>query len=285
MLKIITDVDGVLLDWFNGFEKWITEVKGVKPTHDATPSMYKLTDKYPFTSKEIVKLIEEFNSSPYFGELKPIDGSVEFLKKLLEDNTKEVAWLSAGSVAGQEELCFDMRANNLKECFGTDITGTLLVMDTPKDAYLEKYKEEMGDSLVFIEDSLSHAETAIKLGIRTILLGTTYNNTKNKSKLLYRAESWENIYNIIDKIEKEIEYMNTHVSRTGQTAKHWKYLKEKKATNPTYKHVSAEVSMIPNPLGEMLPPIPMVSRPGNTYNIGRNKAKREKKAMRRIQNG
>lgn len=285
MLKIITDVDGVLLDWFNGFEKWITEVKGIKPTHGATPSMYKLTDKYPFTSEEIVKLIEEFNSSSYFGELDAIDGSVEFLKKLVEDDNMEVAWLSAGSVEGQEDKCFDMRSSNLKERFGTDIPGTLLVMDTPKDAYLLRYKEEMGDNLIFIEDSLSHAESAIKLGIRTILLNTTYNNTKTKSKLLYRAKDWEDIYNIIGNIEKDIEYMNTHVSRTGQTAKRWKYLKEKKATNPSYKHISAEVSMIPNPLGEMFPPIPMVTRPGNTYSVGRNKAKREKKAMRRIQNG
>ena len=284
MLKIITDVDGVLLDWFKGFETWITEVKGVKPIHDATPSMYKLTDKYPFTSEELFKLIEEFNSSSYFGELKPIGESVEYLGRLLVDNTKSVVWLSAGSVEGREEECFDMRSKNLKECFGTDIPGTLLVMDTPKDQYLAQYQKEMGDDLVFIEDSLSHAEVAIKMGIRTILLGTTYNNSKNKSKLLYRAKDWAEIYNIIGKIEKEIEYMNTHVSRTGQTAKRWKYLKEKKATNPSYKHISAEVSLIPNPLGKMFPPIPMVSRPGKTYDVGRNKAKREKKELRRNNN-
>lgn len=284
MLKVITDVDGVLLDWFKGFETWITEVKGVKPIHGATPSMYRLTDKYPLTTKEISDHIAEFNSSSYFAELKAIDGAVQFLNFLMMDNTKDVAWLSAGSVEGHEEECFDRRSANLRNCFGRDIPGTLLVMDTPKDDYLKAYKEECGDDLVFIEDSLSHAEVAIKLGIRTILLNYSYNTTKNNSKLLYKAKNWEDIYNIIDVIEKEIEFLKTHVSSTGMSAKRWKYLKELKAINPTYKHVSAEVSMIPNPLGKMLDPIPMISRPGKTYNVGRNKAKREKEAMRRNKN-
>lgn len=281
MLKIITDVDGVLLDWFPAFEKWIIEVKGVKPLHDTAPLTYKLTDKYPLTSEELVKHIAEFNTSNAFGELKAIDGAVEYLGMLFEDNSKDVSWLSSGSVEGHEEECFDMRSKNLRDCFGKDIPGTLLVMKTSKEEYLKKYKEEFGEDLIFIEDSLEHAEVAIKLGIKTILLGYSYNGTKKNLKLLYKAKNWKEVYSQINKIEKEIEYMNTHVSRTGLSAKRWNYLKNLKSTNPTYKHVSAEVSMVPNPLGKMLNPIPMVTRPGTTYNVGRNKAKREKKAERR----
>ena len=281
MLKIITDVDGVLLDWFSAFEKWIVEVKGIKPLHSTTPSTYKLTDKYPLTFKKIVDYIAEFNSSETFGNLKAIDGAVEYLGKLLADNTKEVVWLSSGSVEGKEEECFDMRSKNLKDHFGVDIPGTLLVMQASKEEYLKKYKEEYGDSLVFIEDSLEHAEAAIKLGIKTILLNYSYNNNNKSSKLLRKAKDWKEIYSQINKIEEEIEYMNTHVSRTGMSAKHWDYLKGLKATNPKYKHTSAEVSMVANPLGKMLNPIPMVTRPGTTYNVGRNKAKHEKKAERR----
>lgn len=281
MLKIITDVDGVLLDWFPAFENWIIEVKDIKPLHDTTPSTYKLTDKYPLTSKEIVDYIAEFNTSSAFGELKAIDGAVEYLSMLLQDNSKDISWLSSGSVEGHEEECFDMRSKNLRNCFGKDIPGTLLVMRASKEEYLKKYKEEFGEDLIFIEDSLEHAEAAIKLGIKTVLLGYSYNGTKKNSKLLYKANNWKEVYSQINKIEKEIEYMNTHVSRTGLSAKRWNYLKNLKVTNPTYKHVSAEVSMVPNPLGKMLNPIPMVTRPGTTYNVGRNKAKHEKKAERR----
>lgn len=281
MLKIITDVDGVLLDWFPAFENWIIEVKDIKPLHDTTPSTYKLTDKYPLTSKEIVDYIAEFNTSSAFGELKAIDGAVEYLGMLLQDNSKDISWLSSGSVEGHEEECFDMRSKNLRNCFGKDIPGTLLVMRASKEEYLKKYKEEFNEDLIFIEDSLEHAEVAIKLGIKTILLGYSYNGTNKSSKLLYKAKNWKEVYLQVNKIEKEIEYMNTHVSRTGLSAKRWSYLKNLNATNPTYKHVSAEVSMVPNPLGKMLNPIPMVTRPGTTYNVGRNKAKREKKTERR----
>ena len=281
MLKIITDVDGVLLDWFSAFETWIVEVKGIKPLHGNTPSTYRLTDKYPLTSEELVEHIAEFNTSNAFGELKAIDGAVEYLGLLFQDNSKDISWLSSGSVEGHEEECFDMRSKNLKDCFGKDIPGTLLVMKTSKEGYLKEYKEEFGEDLIFIEDSLEHAEVAIKSGIKTILLGYSYNGTNKSSKLLYKAKNWKEVYSQINKIEKEIEYMNTHVSRTGLSAKRWNYLKNLKSTNPTYKHVSAEVSMVPNPLGKMLNPIPMVTRPGTTYNVGRNKAKREKKAERR----
>lgn len=280
MLKIITDVDGVLLDWFNGFEDWIVNVKGVKPLHDATPSMYKLTDKYPMSSKDIVKYIEEFNSSETFGKLNAVNGAVEYINYLLVDSTKDVAWLSSGSVEGKEEACFDMRSKNLRERFGKDMPGTLLVMGASKKDYLAKYKEEYGDSLVFIEDSLDHAEVAVELGIKTILLHYPYNANKNRSKLLYGAKDWKEVYDRIGQIEKEIEYLNTHVSRTGMAAKRWNYLKNLKATNPTYAHVSATVSMVPNPLSKALDEIPMVTRPGTTYNAGKNKAKREKRANR-----
>lgn len=75
--------------------------------------------------------------------------------------------------------------------------------------------------------------------------------------------------------------MNNAVSRTGMTIERWNYLKKLAPSKGTYKHVSAEVSMIPNPLDSVLPPIPMVTRPGTTYNVGRNKTKRENRSMKR----
>lgn len=36
--------------------------------------------------------------------------------------------------------------------------------------------------------------------------------------------------------------------------------------------------MVPNPIDPMMPLIPWVQKPGITYNVGRNKAKRERRA-------
>lgn len=53
----------------------------------------------------------------------------------------------------------------------------------------------------------------------------------------------------------------------------WEYLKSLKVVG-SYTHISCKAGMIDNPLGKEFPKIPYVDRPGNTYNVGRNKEKR-----------
>ncbi len=45
-------------------------------------------------------------------------------------------------------------------------------------------------------------------------------------------------------------------------------------------HISCNAYMMPNPLGFGHPAIPHIDKPGKTYNIGANKAKRERRAAR-----
>jgi hypothetical protein len=51
--------------------------------------------------------------------------------------------------------------------------------------------------------------------------------------------------------------------------------RDERIQSTRYLHVSCEAYMTPNPLGANLPTIPYIQRPGVTYNVGRNKAKRE----------
>ena len=53
----------------------------------------------------------------------------------------------------------------------------------------------------------------------------------------------------------------------------WNYLKALSPPAPRYLHVSCDAAMIPNPLIPGMK-MPWVERPGKTYNVGRNKAKR-----------
>ena len=64
------------------------------------------------------------------------------------------------------------------------------------------------------------------------------------------------------------------------TRERWAYLKTLRPGRGEYLHVSAAVRMIPqkNP---MLPWIPWTQKPGITYDVGRNKAKRERRAASR----
>lgn len=67
-------------------------------------------------------------------------------------------------------------------------------------------------------------------------------------------------------------------SRTGMTRARWAYLKALRPAPPKYLHISAYARMVPNPINPLWPPVPWVQRPGVTYDVGRNKAKRAKRA-------
>lgn len=54
----------------------------------------------------------------------------------------------------------------------------------------------------------------------------------------------------------------------------------KRIPRSSYLHISCEARMVLNPIDPMLPPLPWIQKPGVTYDIGRNKAKRERRARR-----
>lgn len=60
--------------------------------------------------------------------------------------------------------------------------------------------------------------------------------------------------------------------------KRWAYLKALRPDEPRMFHLSCVAYMAANPAGPMLPSVPIVEK-GDTYNVGRNKAKRERRAL------
>lgn len=203
-LSVVTDVDGVLLDWFDGFDQWMINDKRVKVDHSTLPSMYDLTDKYHVTSEQIVGYITEFNSSEKFGHLKPVHGALEYFMPLLNDNSMVWRWLSSGSIKSKEIQCMANRYSNLQDAFGSGfVDGLLLPMRESKVPYL-KHLQTTDDHLVFIEDSLSHAMEAVKLDIKTILLDYPYNQQDEDPKLLFRVENWKDASELLIKFSQEI---------------------------------------------------------------------------------
>jgi hypothetical protein len=58
--------------------------------------------------------------------------------------------------------------------------------------------------------------------------------------------------------------------------------RDDRLSNQRWLHVSCKAYMGDHPLGPEFPAIPYIQRPGITYDVGRNKAKREKRAAKRI---
>ena len=59
----------------------------------------------------------------------------------------------------------------------------------------------------------------------------------------------------------------------------WQYIKLLRPGAGNMVHRSVDAFMVSNPEGAHLPAIPVIRYPGKTYNVGRNKAKRERRAM------
>jgi len=64
------------------------------------------------------------------------------------------------------------------------------------------------------------------------------------------------------------------------TPARWQYLKGLGLGSGRMIHQSAAVAMIPHPTNPMIPPTPWIEKPGHTFNVGRNKAKRERRERR-----
>lgn len=72
---------------------------------------------------------------------------------------------------------------------------------------------------------------------------------------------------------------NKQSTTPNLTKARWAHIKALRVGRGDMVHQSAEVAMLPNKGGAHLPRIPWIQRPGITYDVGRNKAKRERRAM------
>jgi len=186
---ILTDVDGVLLDWEEKFKTWIMR-QGYKfnPTYD---SHYGINERYGIPHGLGLQLVEKFNSSSDFESLPPWRDSVDYVKKLATEGWQFVAI----TTAGEHPWTHGLRWSNLINVFGEGVFKSLHVLPIhgDKSVELKKYKDS---GLFWIEDKLSNAELGIKLGLQPLLMDAPYNKDYNGA--IRRVKNWKEIYSIIN---------------------------------------------------------------------------------------
>jgi uncharacterized HAD superfamily protein len=165
---ILTDCDGVLVEWHNRF-------------HEDFPK----TDEgqHPMD-------IFTFNQSITFGNLYPYKDSVEGIKKLKEDSFKFFAITSSGTSL----ITKAHRRNNLDNLFGVNSIDQLLVCElhSDKGPLLEKFKDT---GFLWIEDSPKNAMRGKELGLTPLLMNTP-NNIDKDDMGIQRVDTWEEIIRI-----------------------------------------------------------------------------------------
>lgn len=185
---ILTDIDGVMLDWETAFHDWM-ESKGHVRNSIATYDMHVAYDQ----PKEFLKkLVVEFNNSAWMCCLKPLRDAVVGVAGLAADGYRfgAITSMSLDRYAGK------LREENLKNLFG-DVFEFVTCLDTgaDKDEALLPYKDS---GMWWIEDKPENAKLGADFGLNTLLVRHSH-NANFDYRGVKKVDNWAQIYNVIVK--------------------------------------------------------------------------------------
>lgn len=190
---ILTDSDGVLVSWFEGFKHFMA-MKGI-PVISGVDDHYSVSIRYGITPTESFNLIKEFNESSHIADLDSFADSVTYVKKLANDGFKFIVVTSL-SDAPQAKY---YRTMNLHKLFGNVFDEIkCLKMGMNKFDELNRWKNS---GYFWIEDHTEQAEAGHKAGLKTVLIDHSYNShyETNLFPTVSVENPWEEIYEMVKK--------------------------------------------------------------------------------------
>jgi len=188
---ILTDVDGVLLDWEEGFAAWM-EHRGHSQLADAK-DYYGIDRRYGIETVKSKKLVAQFNSSAAIGFLTPLRDAQYYIKLLHEKH--QVKFVAVTSLS-DDPYAKKLRERNLAKLFGDNTFDEVICLPcgADKDEILEELKAKYAGS-IWIEDKTENARVGAALGYETLLIEHKYNRQDQGDFTL--MENWEAIYNYV----------------------------------------------------------------------------------------
>ena len=187
---ILTDCDGVCLDWEEGFSVW-AEHHGHSKV-DGYQFKYSIGDRYGMTWEAGSKLVKVFNESAAIGFLPPLRDSQYFIRRLSEQHGYKFIAITSLSL---DPYAKELRERNLNKLFG-DAFIEVHCLDTgaDKDEILTELASKYKGNY-WIEDKPTNLKVGIELGLRGILLEHGHNMTYKTPG--YIAKNWQEIYNLV----------------------------------------------------------------------------------------
>lgn len=195
---ILTDCDGVLLDWSHGFKEFMAS-KGLKPIPEKEES-YNIGERFGFTKAKGKEFVAEFNNSVNIKYLTPYLDSMYYVKKLHEEHGFVFNVITSLSSNPYAKLA---RYENLVSLFPKSAINSLVCLPTggDKDEALEPYRDS---ECWWIEDSGKNIDLGRSLGLKGILMHYPHNKetkahwtTGNFVDNPGRALNWKNVYQFI----------------------------------------------------------------------------------------
>ena len=184
---ILTDVDGVLLNWGYAFKVWM-EQKGYDVKD---PDVYNVDKIFDMERAESKKMVRHFNESASIGFLPPLRDAIHYVRKLHEEHGYVFHAITSLSL---DPYAAKLREQNLAKLFGETAFEKVVCLDTgaDKDEALEPYRDS---NFVWIEDKVENAEVGDKLGLDSILIEHAYNMDNKDFPLM---KDWKEVYNYLE---------------------------------------------------------------------------------------
>jgi len=187
-MKILADVDGVMLNWEDPFHAWMKR-KGHSLAHKESYDIWRC---YPELSPdEITELIKTFNSSATMGFLPPIGDAVYWVRRMHEMHGATFHCITS---MGDDLHARWLRVMNLERIFGERLIHDVTILSCGADKTLALSEYE-NSGLVWLEDNVKNATVGACLGLNTFLFNRTYNNTIEAVEPFTRVNDWAELYN------------------------------------------------------------------------------------------
>lgn len=186
MKKILTDCDGVVLDWETPFHDWMLEKGYSKIKH----GIYNLAEAYGIPKDQKHDIVKEFNESSRMCCLPTFRDSRSGVAALVDAGYHFDCITSLST----DPYAKGLRWLNLHDRFGKDAFYELICLDTgaDKDSALSLY--EPGHW--WIEDKAENCDTGLKYGHRPILIDHPHNRWYNNPAVI-RVQNWKEICEVI----------------------------------------------------------------------------------------
>ena len=110
---ILTDCDGVLLDWEWAFNCWMIQ-HGFETT-EGYQFKYDMAERYGIPKEQVKKLVKTFNESAAIGFLPVLRDAMYWVKRLHEQHGYTFICITSLSL---DENAYKLREMNLQKMFG-----------------------------------------------------------------------------------------------------------------------------------------------------------------------
>ena len=187
---ILSDVDGVLLNWEYSFTIWMQEHGFVLVP--GGEYYYELDRRFNIDKDQVMKLVKIFNESAAIGFLPALRDAVYYVKKLHERYGfvfHAITSLSLEPNAGK------LREMNLHKLFGESVFEKVICLETNADKY-DALLPYQNSGCYWIEDKVSNAETGVALGLNSILMEHGFNMHHYHPDITL-VKNWKEIYDLV----------------------------------------------------------------------------------------